>query len=55
MNRITPLQLFVATLVALIALYLLGMAAGVINGRMAANTVIAVLGDVVNMFRPHKS
>ncbi len=54
MKRLTPLQLFAATLAVLIALYLLGMAVGVINGRMAINTVIAVLGDVVNMFRHRK-
>lgn len=51
MNRLTPIQIFAAMLAALVALYLLGMAIGVINGRMAVNTVIAVLGDVVNMFR----
>lgn len=51
MNRLTPFQLFAATLAGLIALYLLATAIGLLDGRMAVRTVIAVLGDVVNMFR----
>jgi len=51
MHRITPLQLFAAALAALAALYFLGTAMGVVDGKLAVNTVITVLGDVVNLFR----
>lgn len=54
MNQLKPLQLFAVTLLGLITLYVLATAIGWIDGRFAARTVIAVLGDVVNMFRPHK-
>ena len=54
MNRLKPIELFGVTLLGLIVLFLLSTAIGWIDGRMAARTVIAVLGDVVNMFRPHK-
>ena len=54
MNQLKPLQLFAVTLLALVTLYILATAIGWIDGRLAAKTVIAVLGDVVNMFRPHK-
>ena len=51
MKQLTPAQLFAVTLLALITLFVLSTAIGWIDGRMAARTVIAVLGDVVNMFR----
>ena len=54
MNRMTPLRLFAATLAGLAVVYLLANMIGWIDGRMAARTVIAVLGDVVNMFRHRK-
>lgn len=54
MIRLKPTELAALAGLTVLAVLVLGGAAGWINGSMAAKTVLAVLGEVANMFRGHK-